>query len=58
MFFKDFFALFDPHLFDDLRRHLHEGRKYAIGFPKSGSELQSLNDIKNCIAKIVQNPRN
>lgn len=35
---------------------MHEDRKYAIGFPKTGSELVDLKDIKCCIAKIVQRP--
>lgn len=42
-------------MYPGIRRHLHEGRKYAIGLPESGTELDELKEIKNCIAKIVQN---
>lgn len=53
-FFQDLFALFDNH--HDLRRHLHEDRKFAIGYPKTGAKLTDLKDIKTCIANIVRSP--
>lgn len=54
-FFETFFDSFPFDSYPGIRRHLHEGRKYAIGFPESGMELDELKEIKNCIAKIVQN---
>lgn len=54
-FFREFFEFFDdyPHL----RRHLNHNRTFVIGFPKSGSELENLTDIKKCIAKLVRNSK-
>lgn len=53
-FFQDFFSLFDIHHHCDLQRHLNEDRKFIIGFPKTGNELEDLKDIKKCLAGIVQ----
>lgn len=53
-FFREFFAFIDNH--PDLRRHLHEDRKFAIGYSEKGSKLIDLVDIKACIANIVQSP--
>lgn len=53
-FFREFFAEYDQH--PHLRRHLHEDRIYAIGFPKKESTLEDLVHIKTCIARIVQDP--
>lgn len=55
-FFQNFFNLFPLHLHPDIHRHLHGKRKYAIGFPDQGSTMIDLEEIKNCIAKIVQQP--
>lgn len=33
---------------------LHPDRTFAIGFPKTESELENLTDIKKCIAKLVR----
>lgn len=53
-FFDNFFDIFDDH--PNLRRHLHRDRKFAIGFPGTGSKLKKLTGIKKCIAKIVKHP--
>lgn len=53
-FFEEFFDLFDEK--HDLRRHLHRDRIYNIGLPKTKTELEDLEDIKQCIAKVVQHP--
>lgn len=53
-FFRELFAVFDKQSY--LRRHLHEDRKFAIGYPATGSKLTNLIDIKTCIAKIVKSP--
>lgn len=37
----------------NLYRHLHRDRKYVIGFPTKGAEMEDLKDLKNCIAEIV-----
>lgn len=50
-FFKEFKALFKDH--PDILRHLNVERNFAIRFPKKGSKLADLEDIKTCIAKIV-----
>lgn len=52
MFFEEFFKLFDGR--DDLRRHLHTDRRFAIKFPEKGSKLESLTEIKYCIARLVK----
>lgn len=51
-FFREVFEIFDhyPHL----KRCLHPDRTFAIGFPKTESELENLTDIKKCIAKLVR----
>lgn len=36
-----------------LRGHLHTERKYAIGFPTKGEEMEDLGDLKECITVIV-----
>lgn len=36
------------------RRHLNEERRFTIGFPKPGLELEDLGDIKKYIASLVQ----
>lgn len=54
-FFQSFFNLFDDKY--DLRRHLHEDRRYSVGMPDTKSELEDLKDIKNCIAKTVMRPK-
>lgn len=53
-FFKDWYALFKHHR--HLKHHLHTKRMYAIRFPKDGSKLDELKEIKRCIAKIAQLP--
>lgn len=52
-FFKELFAACSSN---DLRRHLHSNRCFTIGFPKPGSELEDLKDIKKCIAFLVHEP--
>lgn len=54
-FFNELYALFDNH--HDIERHLHKARQFAIGFPKEGSKLADVNEIKTCIAKIVSSRR-
>lgn len=54
-FFREFFELFED--FEYLGRHLHHDRTFAIGFPKTGSELEDLTDIKKCIAKLVRDSK-
>lgn len=51
-FFREVFEIFDhyPHL----KMCLHPYRTFAIGFPKTESELENLTDIKKCIAKLVR----
>lgn len=51
-FFREVFEIFNhyPHL----KRCLHPDRTFAIGFPKTESELENLTDIKKCIAKLVR----
>lgn len=51
-FFREVFEIFDhyPHL----KRCLHPDRMFAVGFPKTESELENLTDIKKCIAKLVR----
>lgn len=51
-FFNELYALFDHH--HDIKRHLHKARQFAIGFPKKGSKLADVNEIKTCIAEIVK----
>lgn len=55
-FFQDFFDLFEEN-FPYLRIHLHHDRTFAIGFPRKGSKLENLTDIKKCIAKLVQDSK-
>lgn len=51
-FFQEFFDIFEEdYLY--LRRHLHLKQTFAIGFPKTESELENLSDIKKCIAQLV-----
>lgn len=52
MFFEEFFKLFDGR--DDLQRHLHTDRRFAIKFPEKGSNLENLTEIKSCIARLVK----
>lgn len=52
----DLFKFFDDLSHFELRRHLNADRIYTIGFPKTGSELEDLKDLKKCIAKIVKAP--
>lgn len=52
----DLFEFFDDLSHFELRRHLNADRIYTIGFPKTGSELEDLKDLKKCIAKIVKAP--
>ena len=52
-FFKRFFAFFSGH--EDLKRHVHTDRWFAISFPKQGSKLEDLHELKTCIARLVQN---
>ena len=52
-FFKRFFAFFSGH--EDLKRHVHTDRWFAISFPKRGSKLEDLHELKTCIARLVQN---
>lgn len=52
-FFQEFFDAFSAH---DLQRHLNRKRYFTIGFPKPGSELEDLGDIKKCIACLVHDP--
>lgn len=40
-----------------MRRHLNHDRTFAIGFPKNGSKLENLTDIKKCIAKLVRDSK-
>lgn len=55
-FFQEFFNIFEEdYLY--LRKHLHHDRTFAIGFPKTGSELENLSDIKKCIAKLVRDSK-
>lgn len=51
-FFREVFEIFDhyPHL----KMCLHPYRTFAIGFPRTESELENLTDIKKCIAKLVR----
>lgn len=51
-FFEDFFALFSER--KDLLRHIHSKRCFSIEFPKNGAKLKDLQEIKACIASIVQ----
>ncbi|XP_062606508.1 uncharacterized protein LOC134268289 [Saccostrea cucullata] len=51
-FFEEFFELFDKR--DELRRHLHADRRFAIKFPENESKLEDVNEIKNCIASLVK----
>lgn len=53
-FFKHFFSSVNYDNHNDLRRHLNEDRKFIIGFPKQGKEMQDLKEIKKCLADIVQ----
>lgn len=53
-FFETFFKLINNY--NDLRRHLHRERRFTIGFPESGSNLEELKDIKTCIARVVHDP--
>lgn len=55
-FFQDFFEFFEED-YSYLRRHLHHDRTFPIGFPKTGSELENLSDIKKCIAKLVRDSK-
>lgn len=55
---KNFFQTFCDLIYNhfDLRRHLNRKRHFTIGFPKSGSNLEELKDIKKCIASLVHDP--
>lgn len=52
MFFEECFKLFDGR--DDLQRHLHTDRRFAIKCPEKGSNLQNFTEIKSCIARLVK----
>lgn len=56
-FFDDFFGLFPEDQYPHLRRHLHTDRKYAIGFPTKGEQMEDLKDLKQCIIGIVNNSK-
>lgn len=51
-FFKEFYALFENHHY--IQRHLHKAQNFAIRFPKKGSKLADLKEIKTCVANIVR----
>nr|XP_022297443.1 uncharacterized protein LOC111106871 isoform X2 [Crassostrea virginica] len=51
-FFDHIFELFNEQ--KDLERHINSERCFPIGFPKTGSKLDDLREIKSCIASIVQ----
>lgn len=57
-FFTSFFGLFPLRDYDELYQHLHQDRKYAIGFPEKGGKLKDLKELKNCIAEIVNSDKN
>lgn len=50
--FKEFFALFKNHPY--IQRHLNMARTFAIGFPRKGSKLADIAEIKTCVADIVR----
>lgn len=57
-FFTSFFGLFPLRDYYELYQHLHQDRKYAIGFPEKGGKLKDLKELKNCIAEIVNSDKN
>lgn len=57
-FFRTFFRLFPFRDYREIYQHLHQDRKYAIGFPEKGGKLKDLKELKNCIDEIVNSDKN